>query len=291
MKRLICGILLLAMLCGGSALAEIGNRLKVVNCEEYVTLRSWPDTSADALAKIPLGKTVDEIHEAENGFLCVSYRGQTGYVLERYLRVAEDYSGSRVKLSAGERYNINLFLSNFTETGFRRDGCYDEGWTDEVILTDFAVEHCWFNRQNRLEWGDYFGGNNVRLPRDQIAPVVKKYFGKSITPSKSLPYIDYKDGYYYWEETGGHTDDGFACLTRIEQLGKSRYSVWFEIYGMGYGWDSDVCYYTRDEARRAYPPYDMDAIPSGHAVIDVGSSGLNDREDWKLERYTACYGW
>ena len=290
MKRLMCCILLLAMLCGGSALAEIGNRLKVVNCDEYVTLRSWPDTSADALAKVPLGKTVDEIHEAGNGFLCVSYRGQTGYVLERYLRVAEDYSGSRVKLSAGERYNINLFLSNFTEAGFVWNGCYDDSRTDEALLTDFAIEHCWFNRQNRLEWGDYFGGNNVRLPRDQIAPIVKKYFGKSITPSKSVPYIDYKDGYYYWEETGGHTDDGFACLTRIEQVGRTRYSVWFDIYGMGYGWDNDVCYYTRDEARQAYPLFSGGDAHFGHAVIDVGSSGLSDREDWKLERYTACYG-
>ena len=201
-----------------------------------------------------------------------------------YLRLKEDYSGTRVDLSDGERYNINLFLSNFTETGFCRNCCFDASYVDEAALTRFAIEHCWFNRQKQLEWGEYFNYNNVRLSRDQIAPVVKKYFGLDIKPSKSVDYIDYKDGWYYWEETGGHTDEGFACLTLVEKLDKRRYSVWFEIYGMGENWDNDVCYYTTAEALRDYRPYGDS--PLGHAVIRVGSGGLKDRSGWALERYT-----
>ena len=64
----------------------------------------------------------------------------------------------------------------------------------------------------------------------------------------NVVYLHYKNGYYYWEETGGHTDEGFACLTLVEKLDKRRYSVWFEIYGMGENWDNDVCYYTTAEA-------------------------------------------
>ena len=43
MKKLITLILILSLL-GSTALAELGNRLKVVKCEEYVTLREEPST-------------------------------------------------------------------------------------------------------------------------------------------------------------------------------------------------------------------------------------------------------
>ena len=122
-----------------------------------------------------------------------------------------------------------------------------------ALLTRFAIDHCWFNRQNRLEWGEYFNYNNVRLPKSQIAPIVKKYFDLDISPSHDPPYMDYKNGYYYWQETGGHTNDGFACLDRVEALGWNRYSVWFNIYGMGEAWTNDMCYYTQAQARSIYP--------------------------------------
>ncbi len=288
MKRVLICLLVFA-LTGSSALADIGARLRVVNCDEYITLREEPDTKSAALARMPLGAKVDELHWAENGFLCVAYKGKTGYALSKYLTQVDNFEGKAVSLSAKETYNVNLFLSNFTEAGFMsRVGCYDEAYTDRAALTRFAVDHCWFNRQNRLEWGDYFNYNNVRLPEDQVAPIVKKYFGISgFKPDHDAPYLDYKNGYYYWEETGGHTDDGFACLYNVEKLGGGRYCVWFDVYGMGEDWSNDVCNYTTWEAERAYPPYGD--TPHGRAVIDVGSSGLGDREDWRLVRYAVTY--
>ena len=284
MKKILVMLLMLALLCAAGAQAEVGAALKVVNCNEFVTLREEPSTDAAALARVPLGARVDELHWAENGFTCVSYRGRTGYVLSDYLRLDDDYSGTEIDLTREQRYNFNLFLSNFTEAGFpQRTGCFDASWVDEAVLTDFAVSHCWFNRKKQLEWGEYFGGNNVRLPEDQIAPVVKKYFGLKIKPSHDLAYIDYKKGYYYWEETGGHISDGFACLSNVEALGGGRYCVRFDVYGMGEDWDNDVCYYDSSAADAAYPTYDY--APTGRAVIDVGSSGLNDRSGWRLVRY------
>ena len=195
---------------------------------------------------------------------------------------------SAEKLTSKQRYNINLFLSNFTEQDFGRDGDYTGNGSDTVMLTEFAIEHCWFNRQNRLEWGDYFNGNNVRLPEDQISPVVKKYFGFGIRANHNLPYIDYSNGYYYWEETGGHTSGGFCCLSDVSDLGNGYYWVSFDIFGMGMNWDNDVCYYTTREAERAYPR-DEWADYWGEAVICVGKSGLNDRSDWTLDSYSAHY--
>ena len=287
MKKLICCVLAL-LLCAAGAMAEVGSALKVVKCQEYVTLREEPDTGAAALARVPLGARVDEIRSAENGFTCVSYRGKTGYVLTEYLQTSEDYIGREIQPTRSQRYNLNLFLSNFTEVGFTwRGGCYDESWVDEAVLTEFAIDHCWFNRQNRLEWGEYFNYNNVRLPEDQIAPVVKKCFGVKINPSHKLDYTDYKNGWYYWEETGGHTSDGFACQYRVDALGGGRYCVWFGIFARGENWENDACYYDWNDAEAAWPPYD--AAPVGRAVIDVGSSGLDDRSDWRLVRYAVAW--
>ena len=288
MKRILAFVAAMMLLCAGGALAEIGDRLEVAHCNEYITLREWPDTSAAALDRIPLGDTVDEISDAENGFLCVSYRGQTGYALEKYLEKDRSYHGSEVSLTRDQRYNVNLFLSNFTEQDFMRNGCYDRNWVDSAVLTRFAIEHCWFNRKNRLEWGDYFNGNNTRLPEDQIAPVVKKYFGVNISPSHDVPYMDYKKGYYYWEETGGHISMGFASQYTVEALGDGRYAVRFGVFGLGEDWSNDACYYSASEARSAYPGYDG-YEPYGCAVIDTGSSGLNDRTGWSVVRYAACY--
>lgn len=289
MKKLLCCLLALSLLCAPMALADVGARMRVTNCNEYITLREEPDTSAAALARLPLGAYVDEVGSADNDFMCVSYRGKTGYALGQYLTEVDDYAGDTVTPTDQEHYNINLFLSNFTEAGFMwRGGCYDEEYPNAAALTRFGVNHCWFNRQDRCEWGDYFNGNNVRLPEDQVTSAVKKYFGASgFKPDHSADLYDYKSGYYYWQETGGHTKDGFASLYDVGKLGNRRYGVRFYIYGMGEDWTNDVCNYASWEAEEAYPPYGN--IPRGYAVIDVGSSGLGDRSDWRLIRYAVSY--
>ena len=58
---------------------------RVVNCQEWISLRSTPSTSASKLAEIPLGATVQFISVASNGFYKVSYNGQVGYALASYL--------------------------------------------------------------------------------------------------------------------------------------------------------------------------------------------------------------
>lgn len=57
----------------------------VVNCNEWITLRSEPSTSAASLAHIPLGQAVGYIEEAGNGFYKINYDGLVGYSLAAYL--------------------------------------------------------------------------------------------------------------------------------------------------------------------------------------------------------------
>ena len=57
----------------------------VVNCNESISLRTSPSTSAYAAKQIPLGATVEYLGDAGNGFYKVRYNGTTGYALASYL--------------------------------------------------------------------------------------------------------------------------------------------------------------------------------------------------------------
>lgn len=63
----------------------------VVNCREWITLRSYPSTDATSLARIPLGEWV-WIHRGyyHDGFLSAEYNGQRGYVLEAYIKYVKE---------------------------------------------------------------------------------------------------------------------------------------------------------------------------------------------------------
>jgi hypothetical protein len=58
---------------------------QVVNCEEWITLRSSPSTSAGFLVRIPLGAYVTCLGDAGNEFYEVEYDGKHGYALKAYL--------------------------------------------------------------------------------------------------------------------------------------------------------------------------------------------------------------
>ncbi len=92
MKRwMACLVALALLVAAGTALAEAGEyylTMVVVNCEEWVSLRSAPDTSASRLAKVPLGGTVFECSGIDDFYYC-TYEGQRGYILAKYLEPAE----------------------------------------------------------------------------------------------------------------------------------------------------------------------------------------------------------
>ncbi len=58
----------------------------VVNCNESITLRTSPYTSAEEICQIPLGAVVNYIQTAGNGFYLVNYNGRNGYALASYLK-------------------------------------------------------------------------------------------------------------------------------------------------------------------------------------------------------------
>ena len=63
---------------------------RVVNCNEWISLRYSPSTSAERMTTIPLGAIVTVYGGDVAGFCPVEYRGMKGYCLTAYLQY---YSG------------------------------------------------------------------------------------------------------------------------------------------------------------------------------------------------------
>ena len=63
----------------------IGQYMKVVKCNESITLRKKPSKQAGEICQIPLGAVVYAVKDAGNGFFMVEYDGRSGYALSSYL--------------------------------------------------------------------------------------------------------------------------------------------------------------------------------------------------------------
>ena len=65
--------------------------MRVVNCRNFVSLRSKPSVSSGRLAKVPLGALVLALPEAQekDGFVWCTYHDVYGYILSGYLEPVE----------------------------------------------------------------------------------------------------------------------------------------------------------------------------------------------------------
>lgn len=104
MKKLML-VLLMLVFCAAYAEENWAVR-RVINCEEWVSLRAEPDTSAERLAKIELGAEV-EARNFDGVFAECRYQGQQGYVLGEYL----GYENEPVSAEGTLLPNVSEFLS------------------------------------------------------------------------------------------------------------------------------------------------------------------------------------
>lgn len=291
MKKILAMLFMLCLI-STQAMAELklGDRASIENCREFVSLRAKPNTSAERLEELKLKTTVNVLGVAENGFMQVETDGKIGYVLDDYLELYENYEnwvGETLDLTDEQRYNINLFLSNFSE---QQMPLYDEfdalnEWNvqlDEFVL-NFAVQHQLFNREDKFEMGNFAMGE-MRLKEDGLDDVVWKYFKRRPSGVGMAPY-SYSDGYYYLNLAEQRINGGFVSVNRADPLGDSRYAIRFSIYDTDCGcWENDACALTPGEAAQLYG-----CGGEGLAVIVVDGDGtmgnLDDRSTWRLERW------
>lgn len=296
MKRFFSLLFILAFL-GSSALAcdswYTGDYVQTVKCKEYISLREEPSASARVLDHIPLDGISVYLCHHDDIFAKVLYNGQIGYVMQGYLKnlftVCEHCIPKN--LNDEELYNLQLFITNFTEQGMLHPTgvLHGESMT-AAELVDFAVEHIWYNRQDKLEWGEYKNENNVRLDKQHIPEVCLKYFNRMPEFFVSARY-DIDGDYVCWQETGGHLPCGFAIVNSVHDLGSGRYRVSFCVYGQGMEWDEEVYSMNERSLVHEMPQYCSSVRPYGNAVINVNGGSLMDRSTWTLERLAMDWTW
>ena len=119
MKKLISILLAAAMMAASvPALAEtmrIGDQAVVKKCKEYNTQREAENVQTTELARIPLGGQVIYLDPAKKGFARVEYGDTQGFVKTEYLG-NQTARGTPFAISDEVRRNVNLFLTNITET-------------------------------------------------------------------------------------------------------------------------------------------------------------------------------
>lgn len=290
MKRLF-SLLFACMFLMSSALACdswcTGDHVQVVNCKEYISLREEPSTSAKVIDRIPLDGVAVWLRPHDETFSKVLYNNQVGYVMQDYLKnffaVCENCIPQN--LNDAELYNLQIFLTNFTEQGMLTPAgvLHGDSMTD-AELVDFAAEHIWYNRQDKLEWGEHKNGNNVRLDKQHIPDICLKYFGRGPELFTSSRY-EIDGDFLCWQETGGHVPYGFTLVNGVENMGDGRYRVSFCVYGMGMDWDERVYSMNERSLVHEMPEYfNTDVRPYGNAVVNVNGGSLMDRSTWTLER-------
>lgn len=290
MKKLLMVMICAALLLSVSGMAELklGDCAVVANCNEYISLRSKPSKNAKVLERIHLNDTVNVIGPSGSDFVAVEAGGKYGYVLAEYLELYDDYSGECVQPGKKELYNLNLFLSNFSEQDMRIYNEFDmiDAWESDRngFYLDFAIQHVLHNRPDLLERDDS-SETGARLKKDYLPEIIHKYFKTEVSNLDSAEYSQ-SGAYYYLSpaECEGRRGRGFVSLYSVDALGDSRYAVRFETYGANEQWNNDVCRLNSSEAARKY-----EKSGEGLAVIVIDGDGtygtLTNRSTWRLERW------
>ena len=102
---------------------------------------------ATELARIPLGEQVIYSIRRKTGSRWWNMGDTQGFVKAEYLG-NQTARATPFAITEEERHNVNLFLTNFTETGMER---YDAASTTDAELVRFAVLHAWLNRSGQWD--------------------------------------------------------------------------------------------------------------------------------------------
>ena len=149
MKRFVA---LLLLLCIGftmmPALADneyIGN-MEVVNCNEWVSLREKPSTSAQRLVRVSLGAIVSHCEQFSDAWIYAEYDGYAGYILAEYLEPSDN------------RITFNTMMVTITE-GAPFYATLDAQEPIDIIPADTIVRNCHIMDNHRIyvEWGERCG--------------------------------------------------------------------------------------------------------------------------------------
>lgn len=192
--------------------------------------------------------------------------------------------GEYLNLDADLQYDVNIFLSNFSEATMENFSVRAE---DKDML-DYAITYNFINKQYEFESCNVELDNgiygNFRIHKDKVLQTVKKYFGYQLNSSvcNDVPY--YYDGYFYLNFTGANLCNGFCIVSSLEKLENNQYRAVFDIYLDGE--DGSDYYGCSKEEIEGYDKKDelyLYKIRTGYAIIHADD--IYDRSTYTLSAY------
>ena len=154
LSALLIVVLMMALLSPCAlAKGEYLGTCEVVNCKSYVTLRSSPSTKADAVAKVPLGASV-EAYRYNSQFHECYYLGLHGYILAEYLEGDDsDYLGTRYVINCNEY----VTLRRYADTSAPSVTHVPKGAKVEAYYYNGTFCFCYYNGKEGYILSKYLG--------------------------------------------------------------------------------------------------------------------------------------
>lgn len=217
MKQMLIWMLTLTLLLTGFALAEVPAQMRVVNCDEWVSLRAEADSDAYRFAEVPLGTTVRGFYASNGDFSQCEYQGTVGYILNRFLEVVSgepsaaltqegeateelSFSGGMVRAwTAQTEYCEKMLLVGYDEAG-------QELWTynmESLGITELESLCIFINESAAqtmvMAYNSYYGLTALSASTGEVLwtlPCAEVSLGGSIRTAVSEDGTMYIGGYY-----------------------------------------------------------------------------------------------
>lgn len=263
--------------------------LQVVHCEEWVSLRSYPDTTADRITTVPLGSVVYDLGERDNGFCYVSFDGSNGYILEEYLVDFEDYYEADDYIVEGE--SVNPPFGYFREMSREELQAHDDDCENYLIgeyTLQVAKKYTEYGevlkvgcfRGNDPLWGYVTGVPYVaELDATQAVPVE---YGQEarvmiINTDRTICMLELFTGELLWEKENDNIGLGGSICYDVSQDGIVYCSGYYDDGPMAIDVNGNVLWRATPNDPDIYWPYDIEVLDNGD--IEVTYAGGNTDEN------------
>lgn len=193
--------------------------------------------------------------------------------------------GQSISLNSKLQYDMNIFLSNFSESGIT-------SFTDRPSVEDLAMFSEFYNFFNRYDktvvFGEYFKNGvfigNYRIKEEYGISAIKKFFGITVEPGFAEGCYNYYDGYFYGHFTGAHYTEGFSIVHDLKYIGGDIYEAEFKIFESG-GVDAPYYSSTLEEVEGMLGREDIYLRRAGSGIARIKVGNINDRTTYLLDEY------
>ena len=184
----------------------------VINCNEFVTLRSSPSTSASAVTRVAKGQQVDAYYYNDTFSKCY-YNGMSGYILSYYLGSGSGSSYNYPVNHYGSDYVGDAYIVNCNEWVSLRSSASTSasrickvplGASVEVYDYNSTFSRCYYNGywgyilNDYLSCYDYYSyDNSARVVNCNEWVSLRSYASTSASRICKVPLGAYVERYYY----------------------------------------------------------------------------------------------